>query len=237
MAIHVEPYKGRNSVTMRENLKYIFEKYSGHPAFYRTSNMNKKNVPLIYIYDSYLLDSKEWAAIFSDGGKGSVRNTDLDGLFIGLLVETGHKQHVIDSGFDGFYTYFATNKFTYGSTWRVWPELAQFAHTKGLLFIPSVGPGYVDTEVRPWNGANTRKRLDGKYYNEAFAHALNISPKYVSITSFNEWHEGTQIEPAVSKKIKSRRYEDYGSKGPNFYLDLTKAWVNKMIQKVQIIQD
>lgn len=231
VALHIEPYKGRNSVTLKENLKYIDQKYGSHPAFYRTSLNNKKDVPLIYIYDSYLVDSQDWAAIFAADGKESVRNTELDGIFIGLLVESGHKQHIVDSHFDGFYTYFATNQFTYGSTWKKWPELAEFAHTKGLTFIPSVGPGYVDTEVRPWNGANTRKRLGGKYFNEAFTNALNVNPAFVSITSFNEWHEGTQIEPAIDMKIQSRRYEDYGSKGPNFYLDLTKAWVEKMIHR------
>ncbi|XP_045196248.2 glycoprotein endo-alpha-1,2-mannosidase-like [Mercenaria mercenaria] len=231
VAIHIEPYRGRNHVTLRKNLEYILEKYGKHPAFYRTSFKGKRNVPLIYIYDSYLVDSKDWATILTSNGRGSIRNTELDCIFIGLLVESAHKEHVLKSGFDGFYTYFATNRFTYGSTWKTWPHLAQLAQSKGLLFIPSVGPGYIDTEVRPWNGANTRKRLDGKYYNEAFASALSVKPSMVSITSFNEWHEGTQIEPAVSKKIKMRRYEDYGSKGPNFYLDLTKAWVDKIMHR------
>ncbi|XP_060588378.1 glycoprotein endo-alpha-1,2-mannosidase-like isoform X2 [Ruditapes philippinarum] len=231
IAIHVEPYSGRNHVTMKKNLEYIIRKYGNHSAFYRTNYRDKKNLPLIYIYDSYLVESYDWASILTKNGKESIRNTELDCIFIGLLVEHMHRDHVFESGFDGFYTYFATNMFTYGSTWKNWPLLAQFAQSKGLLFIPSIGPGYIDTEVRPWNGGNTRKRLEGKYYNEAFSNALSIGPHMISITSFNEWHEGTQIEPAVNKKIKVRRYEDYGTKGPNFYLDLTKTWVNKMMQK------
>ena len=46
--------------------------------------------------------------------------------------------------------------------------------------------------------------------------ALSIKAPLVSITSFNEWHEGTQIETAVERK----GYEDYGD--PNLYLDITK---------------
>lgn len=47
----------------------------------------------------------------------------------------------------GFYTYFATNGFTYGSTWKNWRSLSKFAHQNGLIFVPSVGPGYIDTQV------------------------------------------------------------------------------------------
>ena len=47
--------------------------------------------------------------------------------------------------------------------------------------------------------------------------ALRLKSEIVSITSFNEWHEGSQIERAVPKK----GYEDYG-RDPSFYLKLTK---------------
>lgn len=58
----------------------------------------------------------------------------------------------------GFYTYFATDGFTYGSTLRNWSHLARDARQHGLAFVPCVGPGYEDTAVRPWNAANTRQR-------------------------------------------------------------------------------
>ena len=47
--------------------------------------------------------------------------------------------------------------------------------------------------------------------------ALATDPTIVSVTSFNEWHEGTQIESAVKKQ----GYEDYGN-DPDFYLKLTR---------------
>ena len=47
--------------------------------------------------------------------------------------------------FDGFYTYFAANGFTYGSTIKNWNILSKFAKTNNLMFVPSVGPGYLDT--------------------------------------------------------------------------------------------
>lgn len=212
---------------MKDNLQYVLHQYGSHPALYRTDHRDKKNLPLFYIYDSYLVKSQDWAEILKANGKLSVRNTDLDGIFIGLLVEQIHKTELLNAGFDGFYTYFGTNGFTYGSTWKVWPDLSKFAKSYSLLFIPSVGPGYIDTEVRPWNGKNTRKRLDGKYYNESFDSAMKAGPRILSITSFNEWHEGTQIEPAVKKEVVGRSYLDYGTHGEMFYLNLTRLWVQK----------
>ncbi|VDM43354.1 unnamed protein product [Toxocara canis] len=50
----------------------------------------------------------------------------------------------------------------------------------------------------------------------------------VSITSFNEWHEGTQIEPAVPFVDNQTNfiYNEY-SKGPEQYLHLTLDLIKK----------
>ena len=130
-------------------------------------------------------------------------------------------------GFDGFFTYFAANEFTYGSSWKNWKTLGSFARKKGLLFVPSVGPGYIDTRVRPWNSRTTRERKNGNYYRFAWKSAIQSLPALVSITSFNEWHEGTQIEPAVEKEFESYTYESYSPNAPDFYLNLTRKLVDE----------
>ena len=135
------------------------------------------------------------------------------------------RNDIISGGFDGFYTYFAANEFTYGSSWKNWKDLSSFARKNGLLFCPSVGPGYVDTQVRPWNSKTTRARKNGKYYRVAWTTALQSRPHMISITSFNEWHEGTQIEPAIPKSHSSYNYRDYQPNQPDFYLRLTRQFV------------
>ena len=51
-----------------------------------------------------------------------------------------------------------------------------------------------------------------------------------SITSFNEWGEGTQIEPAMKFSTESRKYEDYGD-NPYHYLNITKEWTEAFLEK------
>ena len=123
-------------------------------------------------------------------------------------------------GFDGSYTYFASQGFVYGSSISNWKRMKE---SSPGLFIPSVGPGYDDSPVRPWNGVNTKSRNNGNYYRELWKAALQLKPEIISITSFNEWHEGTQIETAVKKQ----GYDDYG-RDPDMYLKITKEMVKQM---------
>ena len=160
-------------------------------------------------------------------GEHSLRNTVIDSIFIGLVVEDKHKNEIASSGFDGFYTYFASSGFSFGSSTTHWNQLSNFAKSKNLLFIPSVGPGYIDDRVRPWNKRNTKDRADGFYYEHNFKAALASKPDIISITSFNEWHEGTQIEKAVPKKYDEYKYLDYLPYDSSYYLVLTKKWIEK----------
>ncbi|XP_029449912.1 glycoprotein endo-alpha-1,2-mannosidase-like [Rhinatrema bivittatum] len=224
VTFHIEPYKGRDDRSMYNYVKYIIDKYGSHPAFYRYKTSTGRTLPMFYIYDSYLIAPEIWANLLTVSGAQSVRGTPYDGIFIGLLVQEKHMQEIRRSGFDGMYTYFATNGFSYGSSHHHWIGLKYFCSSNNLLFIPSVGPGYSDTRIRPWNNHNTRNRVNGKYYETAFKEALLVRPDVLSITSFNEWHEGTQIEAAVPKISLQIAYQDYLPYKPHLYLELTRKW-------------
>lgn len=211
---------------MRDIVKYAIDRYGNHTAFYRFK-YGGKELPVFYVYDSYQIKPTLWADALTKGGKFSVRDTEYDAIFLGLLVEFSHFNHLVEAGFDGFYTYFASNGFVYGSTWENWPKISAEAKKRNLIFVPSIGPGYLDTRVRAWNGKNTKLRLNGRYYRSAFQSALSTRPALLTITSFNEWHEGTQVEPAVPKVISDFKYEDYQPNDPDFYLNLTMSFVQE----------
>lgn len=231
VAIHVEPFAGRNALTTREAIQYLMERHGEHAGWYRAAELG--NRPMFYVYDSYLTPSTQWAEVLKVDGAHTLRRTKFDAVVIGLWVWPWDGPSLARGGFDGFYTYFGCEGFTHGSTVANWPTLARFAEQQNLLFIPSVAPGYVDTRIRPKNGRNTRPRERGAFYDRMFAAALETGSPWVSITSYNEWHEGTQLEPATPKQIDSFTYEDYSPDPPDFYLRRTRDWVERFTARTK----
>jgi glycoprotein endo-alpha-1,2-mannosidase len=225
---HIEPHLGpggRNATKVRQAIVYLLDAYGQSPALYREPL--RGNRPMFYIYDSYLTSAEEWATVLAPDGEQTIRGTPYDSVVIGLWVKEDERRFFLDGHFDGCYTYFASDGFTYGSTLAHWSDLAAWARTHGKLFVPCVAPGYIDTRIRPWNGRNTRGREEGAYYDREFLAAIEAKPDLIGITSFNEWHEGTQIEPAVTKAVGDFRYEDYAPHEPTWYLDRTAHWVGR----------
>ena len=77
-----------------------------------------------------------------------------------------------------------------------------------LLCAPSVGPGY---DARRGSGDPVVKpRRNGATYDAMWRAAIAARADRVTITSYNEWHEGTQIEPAARPRRRGRyRYLSY----------------------------
>lgn len=152
IAFHLEPYSGRDIANVAQDVEYIVRKYGNHRALFTSplSVGEERSGPAFYVYDSYHIPEGEWARLLTPSGDLSVRGTEYDGVFIGLWLDRGHGQWIKNAGFDGAYTYFAARGFSYGSTIQNWPSMSDFMGASGLLFIPSVGPGYDDTRIRPW---------------------------------------------------------------------------------------
>ena len=135
-SIHVVSTKSQQTQIYMHSITFIF-----------------RFLPVYYVYDSYITSAVEWSLMLDPKGtsRHNVRGGPLDGVFLGLLVDYKHRAEIKAGCFDGFYTYFAANGFSHGSSWKNWRSLAKFAKRNGLMFSPSVGPGYVDLSVRPWN--------------------------------------------------------------------------------------
>jgi len=125
--------------------------------------------------------------------------------------------------FDGFYTY---DFIDYGG--GKFARLCAQARVVHLLCAPSVGPGY--DGVRAGESSLVSPRRNGATYDNLWTAALAAHPDIVTITSFNEWGEGTQIEPAASR----HGYVAYdgawglvGAAAQTAYLTRTAYWAGR----------
>jgi glycoprotein endo-alpha-1,2-mannosidase len=143
-------------------------------------------------------------------------------LGVRLFAQTSMLGFAVAGGFDGVYTYTVSR--TTGASFRL---LCREAHQAGLVCAPSVGPGYDATRATP--DPFVRDRQNGTTYDTLWQRVIAANADIVTITSFNEWHEGTQIEPARS--LPTAAYETYdgawglrGKAAQDAYLERTFDW-------------
>ncbi|HEX5448485.1 MAG TPA: hypothetical protein VFW85_00325 [Gaiellaceae bacterium] len=140
-----------------------------------------------------------------------------------LYAQTVQVGAASTAGFDGVYTY---DIVTYGG--NMFARYCAEAHRVHLACLPSVGPGY---DARRANGdTHVKPRRNGATYDAMWKAAVDAQADGVTITSFNEWHEGTQIEPAAPHrgKVKYQTYDgawgQHGVDAEFAYLFRTLYW-------------
>lgn len=163
----------------------------------------------VFVYQPRDLSGADWAAILPAAPPSlRVFSGDED---VGFAVQ-GH--------FSGFYTYDFVD---YGGA--TFTRLCNEAHRAGLLCAPSVGPGYDGT--RAGEPAIVKPRRNGATYDALWSAAIAAHPDYVTITSYNEWGEGTQIEPAAARpgyRSYSGAWGLTGVAASTAYLTRTAYW-------------
>jgi glycoprotein endo-alpha-1,2-mannosidase len=167
----------------------------------------------VYVYDSTREDDNAWREALAR----------LRGYRV--FAHTPMAGKALRGGFDGLYTY---DVLVYDGT--SFARMCAAARQLGLACAPSVGPGFDASRATP--ELRTRARNDGRRYDNMWRSAMRASPDVVTITSYNEWHEGTQIEPASSS---SGAYESYdgawgyeGKAAERAYLERTAYWTARL---------
>ncbi|HEX2038639.1 MAG TPA: hypothetical protein VHF47_02785 [Acidimicrobiales bacterium] len=206
VAAHLEPYSGRSPASVADDLAHL----------------RNLGVTEAYVYDVMSGAPEAWQGVTGNAHgmrlwaeEGSVANV-LSGAFA---------RWARTAGFDGLYTY---DPIRYTRT--QFGTACGTARMHRLLCSPSVAPGH--SAMRTFPGRPVVKRDGGARYNAHWTGALAAGADSVSITSYNEWHEGTQIEGAVPYCFPdgfcSPGYEgEYGRNGEaatRAYLDATAAW-------------
>jgi hypothetical protein len=167
----------------------------------------------VYVYDSARDDDEAWRAAL----------TSLDGYRV--LAHTSLPGKALKGGFQGLYTY---DVLVYDGSG--FGRMCEGARQLGLACAPSVGPGFDAT--RATGETRVQSRREGRRYDHMWSAAVAAAPDIVTITSYNEWHEGTQIEPA---RAAGGPYESYdgawglrGAQAERAYLDRTTYWIGRL---------
>ena len=223
VALHIEPYRDRTAASVARDIRAFVTQYGDRPGLARAIRPTMFGTstsarPIVYVYQPRLVDE----AALRDAIDG-LRGTSADAI---VLIQTTSVALVDRIHADGLYTYDV-----YALDGTKFDRLLGQCRDRNYLCSPSVGPGY--DERRATTGGRSIDRADGARYDDMWSRAIKAGADWVSITSFNEWHEGTQIEPALTPA--GPPYADYdgaygqtGSGAEDAYLHATATWVGRL---------
>jgi glycoprotein endo-alpha-1,2-mannosidase len=174
-----------------KDLLYILEHYGKHPAWLKANGM-----PVVFIYGRAL------GQIKLDGWREVIR--EVNSKYPGGAVFVGDR--IAEDAarvFDGIHTYNPTSRIAGKSA----EDIRQWAKTTFPEWVKTAGdriscltiiPGYDDTKLpdrRPPRPVTDRH--NGATYRALWEEAIAARPNWILITSWNEWHEGSEIEPSL----------------------------------------
>lgn len=176
----------------------FLRRYGSDPAYLRV-NRDGRARPVVFIYSRALrqLGLKKWKAAVS-------LIAGADGPDPLLIADDFGEESL--SIFDGAHSYAPMGDLhaalDRGETRQHWidramPWWANHPRESGKISTITVFPGYDDTRIR-----HPGMRVDrdgGRLYHTLWREAAHAGPDWVLVTSFNEWHEGSEIEPSLEE--------------------------------------
>ena len=230
VTLHIEPYSGRTAAGLVDDVKYIERHYASDPAFFHSTaasgySPGHQPKPMLFVWAIETRDAngQPAEAAYWQPALDAIHALPGGALIIG---NTLRGDWVDGAHLDGLYNYITLHLDAGGGfSWaRSLPP--------GALYIPSVMPG--NSAQRVGSPPDTLvPRLDGATFAQQWMAALGVGvqPELVTITSFNEWHEGSMLEPAAvgADDGHGHPYADFGALAPEGYLDLAREWIGRFL--------
>ena len=201
----------------RSDMQYMCENYFDHPNYYKINGR-----PVLFVYvtrvlhregvlEEALLTMRSEASkcghnLYLIGDQVFQSAPDPDDIFVPFWyfdAVTNYDVYGSSGRPEGYAGKEAVDK--YYSEQEKWRDQA---FKENCRYIPPVSPGYNDRSVRlendhpPLSRRMTSESEEGSLFWYQLKRALQLVDPLVDnmilVNSFNEWHEDTQIEPAVS---------------------------------------
>lgn len=159
---------------LAEDLAYLVKKYGSSPAWLKVDGK-----PVIFLYVRV-------AAKFSPAAFAKVRGSAvlmMDTLDV-TLARAGGGMHTYNPVFEDP-----------ARLGRQYEALRVASDVHGFVFAATVVPGFDNRYVDPKPAI--RDREGGRLYERFWEAAVASDPDWILVCSWNEWHEGSEIEPSV----------------------------------------
>lgn len=185
---------------MADELSYLVERYAEEPGLLRVDG-----APVVFVFGALAegRDTATWSRV-----------KELVGARVGEVLLVGDMR---DPGLlgtlDGMHVYIELEECEHGAVTQViagsrWVlKETSLEAVKALvesdggvtlhrkLTVGTVLPGYDDTEAR--NPGQVLQREGSETYEGYWGRVSGSDVDWVVVTSWNEWHEGTEVEPSV----------------------------------------
>ena len=223
VAFLIEPYPNRKPKTICDDIELLTTAFGDHPAFFRIARAtafgpNEEPRGVFLIYDPAFTDSELLS--LSD----TVHRSHYDSI---LLYQSTDATMMERTHADGIFAYEAVLNIMH-----FYKGIQKTVEEKGGIFIPCVAPGFNLKRYSNDTSPLLSKRKNGDTYDEWWEYTIAADPEFIAVISFNEWHEGTQIEPAIRvTKIRppyysyEKAYDKYGEQAQFSYLRRTARWI------------
>lgn len=238
IAFHIEPSAERNNVTYADTIISLHSRFGKEPAYFRTSQTSRyvksdDPKPLYFVWVTNVsniqgggpVPQSYWAA-----GNEKIHK-EIGALMIACPGQGNYTSAILDGKFDGAYNY-ATLNLQKEGFFNWWKDLPSDS-----LYIPSVIPGFSAIRVG-YDSSTLVPRRNGAEYDDQWRAAtdVDVEPAFISITSWNEWHEGSTLEPPApaSSNVSGRSYLDFSPLPPNYYMTATAEWIQRFASKTYV---
>lgn len=194
----------RGAAGVAADLLDLLERHGGEPAWLRVGG-----APVVFLYAAHRLRPAAWDAVLGRLAR--------EGRRLFLVAEVPRPEWLAArpgwlARFDALHVYtpvgFLARGHDLGETYGAFAAIARQAERP---FVPAVAPGFDDRPVRV--PGTVVPRANGETYALTWRAALATEPTWVLVSTWNEWHEGSEIEPSL----------EYGDR----YLQATRAWAER----------
>jgi len=189
-----------------EHFRWIAERYLSHPAYHRVEGR-----PVVYLYLSRVYAGDYRRALAKARAAATAKGFELH--LVGDEVYWGEPEPERIPAFDAVtaYNLHGPPEFAGLEDWSAFLEACEGLYERwrglvemhGVALVPGAMPGFSTEDAVPGLYYEIPRRLrPGGAPHSTLEASVSLALRYrdrntgeIAVTSFNEWHEGTQLEP------------------------------------------